>query len=158
MTPLENVEVIFSLISQGISPEFDGRMTVAFLPTMNVVSGMLQDGELTHDQAIKVSFSIVFCHPLNNTLNEDWKRIYQQLVRGHHALKTLRSMHLEHVVFALPNIHAVKKQNRHNTPLKRLLHVCRRANSQSSRSGICDRGSIMLPQSHIIYNQTLVIN
>ena len=111
MTPLENVEVIFSLISQGISPEFDGRMTVAFLPTMNVVSGMLQDGELTHDQAIKVSFSIVFCHPLNNTLNEDWKRIYQQLVRGHHALKTLRSMHLEHVVFALPNIHAVKKQN-----------------------------------------------
>lgn len=78
---MQSVEVIFSLISQGISPEVDGRMTVAFLPTMNVVSGMLQDGELTHDQAVKVSFSIVFAiHysciiPLPSD-KENWKRIY----------------------------------------------------------------------------------
>ena len=39
---------------QGSSSEADGRVTVAFLPTMNVVSGLLQDGELTHEQSVKV--------------------------------------------------------------------------------------------------------
>ena len=43
---------------QGVSPEVDGGVTVAFLPTLNVVSGLLQDGELAHDQAVKVSFTI----------------------------------------------------------------------------------------------------
>ena len=47
--------------SQGVSPEVDGRITVAFLPTLNVVSGLLQDGELAHDQAVKVSFTIFSC-------------------------------------------------------------------------------------------------
>ena len=42
------------LFYQGVSPEGDGRVTIAFLPTVNVVSGLLQDGQLTHDQAIKV--------------------------------------------------------------------------------------------------------
>lgn len=40
-----------------MSPEVDGRVTVAFLPTLNVVSGLLQDGELAHDQAVKVRFT-----------------------------------------------------------------------------------------------------
>lgn len=38
-----------------MSSEADGKVTVAFLPTMNVVSGLLQDGELTHEQSVKVS-------------------------------------------------------------------------------------------------------
>ncbi|KAM7429889.1 Exosome complex component MTR3 [Porites harrisoni] len=38
---------------EGVSPEVDGKVTVAFLPTLNVVSGLLQDGELAHDQAVK---------------------------------------------------------------------------------------------------------
>ncbi|XP_073252325.1 exosome complex component MTR3-like isoform X2 [Porites lutea] len=38
---------------EGVSPEVDGRVTVAFLPTLNIVSGLLQDGELAHDQAVK---------------------------------------------------------------------------------------------------------
>ncbi len=39
---------------QSSSSEVDGKVTVAFLPTMNIVSGLLQDGELTHEQSIKV--------------------------------------------------------------------------------------------------------
>ncbi|XP_058953050.2 exosome complex component MTR3 [Pocillopora verrucosa] len=35
------------------SSDIDGRVTIAFLPTMNVISGLLQDGELTQDQSIK---------------------------------------------------------------------------------------------------------
>ncbi|XP_029207157.1 exosome complex component MTR3-like isoform X1 [Acropora muricata] len=38
---------------ESASSEVDGKITVAFLPTMNVISGVLQDGELNHDQAIK---------------------------------------------------------------------------------------------------------
>ncbi|XP_078383805.1 exosome complex component MTR3-like isoform X3 [Oculina patagonica] len=38
---------------ESSSLEVDGKVTVAFLPTMNVVSGLLQDGELTHEQSIK---------------------------------------------------------------------------------------------------------
>ena len=44
-----------------MSPEVDGRVTVAFLPTLNIVSGLLQDGELAHDQAVKVSFTNFSC-------------------------------------------------------------------------------------------------
>ena len=52
-----------TFFSQATSPEVDGKVTVAFLPTMNVVSGLLQDGELTHDQAVKVrSFSFYFIY------------------------------------------------------------------------------------------------
>lgn len=35
------------------SSDIDGRVTVAFLPTMNVVSGLSQDGEMTQDQSTK---------------------------------------------------------------------------------------------------------
>ena len=42
------------IIYQSSSSQVEGKVTVAFLPTMNVVSGLLQDGELTHDQSVKV--------------------------------------------------------------------------------------------------------
>ena len=38
---------------------------MAFLPTMNVVSGLLQDGELTHDQSVKV-VTLYFIALFNN--------------------------------------------------------------------------------------------
>ncbi|XP_078383804.1 exosome complex component MTR3-like isoform X2 [Oculina patagonica] len=38
---------------ESSSSGVDGKVTVASLPTMNVVSGSLQDGELTHEQSIK---------------------------------------------------------------------------------------------------------
>lgn len=38
---------------ESTSSEVDGKVTLAFLPTMNVISGLLQEGELDHDQVIK---------------------------------------------------------------------------------------------------------
>ena len=48
---------ILSTFYQSSSSEVDGKVTVAFLPSMNVVSGLLQDGELTHELSIKVPSS-----------------------------------------------------------------------------------------------------
>ncbi|XP_020604974.1 exosome complex component MTR3-like [Orbicella faveolata] len=48
-----NTSLMDPTFQEGLSSEADGKVTVAFLPTMNVVSGLLQDGELTHEQSVK---------------------------------------------------------------------------------------------------------
>lgn len=48
-----DMSLMDSTFQENKSQEVDGKLTVAFLPTMNVVSGLLQDGELTHDHAVK---------------------------------------------------------------------------------------------------------
>ena len=62
--------LICTLHHQIQSSEVGGQVTIAFLPTMNIVSGLLQDGELSHDHAVKVrQINTHGTHDLMNNYN-----------------------------------------------------------------------------------------
>lgn len=69
-----------------MSSEADGKITVALLPTMNVVSGLLQDGELTHEQSVKVCTFKWKIHACKDTVSQSSQVVVFYLFPGSQML------------------------------------------------------------------------
>jgi len=80
-----STSLIDPTFQEATSPEVDGKVTVAFLPTMNVVSGLLQDGELTHDQAVKaVKCGLEGCARTYPVLQETLVQTVKRTMKSRH--------------------------------------------------------------------------